>query len=198
MVFPFGRALALVFRPQATWLAVAAHPTPVPSLLLGYALPLASIGAAATFVALHVVGIPFAHGLQRASTGAAAVQAGLSLATALASVPVTAAVVTLLAPLFDARPDFMKALRVTVYSLTPAWLGGIFFVYAPLGSLDLLAALYGIWELSVGLARVMGAPERRAPMFAVVAAVASLIAGFGIGVFFGILGSAARSAWGVL
>jgi hypothetical protein len=194
VVFPLDRAWAVVFRPRAAWNAIAESPTSPSALLLGYALPLASIGAAATFVALHVVGIPFRHGVRYTSVGTASVEAGLSLATALVGVPVMAGVATLLAPLFETRPDFMKALRVTVFSLTPAWLGGIFLAYAPIGSLQLLAALYGIWELYLGLGRVMGAPERRAPMFAVVTAVVSLLAGFGIGVLLGMIGATLRSA----
>jgi hypothetical protein len=185
-----------VFRPRATWRELAARPTSVPVLLLGYALPLAAIGAVATFIALHVVGIPFPHGVRRASAGTALTQAGLSLATTLAGVPVTAAIVTALAPLFEASPDFIKSLRVTAYSFTPAWLASIFLVYPPLGSLTLLGTLYGVYELALGLSSILDAPRRRAPMFAVVAAVASLVAGFGLGVAFGLIGAALRPGRG--
>lgn len=193
MAFPLDRAFAIVFRPRATWAALAARPTPVPQLLLAYALPLAAIGAVATFVALRIVGIPFPHGVQRTSVGTALVEAGLSLAIALAGVPIMAAIVTGLAPLFEARADFESALRVTVYSLTPTWLAGIFLAYPRLGSIQLVASLYGIWELCLGLTCLQGAPPRRAPMYAVVAAVASLLAGFGLGILFGLLSASARA-----
>ncbi len=193
MAFPLDRAFALVFRPRYAWAAIAARPTPVPALLFGYALPLAAIGAVATFVALRVVGVPFPHGVVHTSVGTALVQAALSFATALATVPVMAASVALFAPLFGTRTDFASALRVTVYSLTPAWLAGIFLAYPPLGSLQLLATLYGIWELCLGLSIVLGAPARRAPFYAAATAAASLLAGFGLGVLFGILGAAVRS-----
>jgi hypothetical protein len=164
----------------------------VPALLFGYALPLATIGAVATFLALHVVGIPFPHGVRRTSAGTALVQAGLSLAVALAGVPVMAAIVTAFAPLFEARPDFIKSLRVTVYSLTPGWLGAAFLAYPPLGSLQLVAMAYGIYELALGLSSELGAPARRAPMFAVVAASVSFFAGFGLGIAFGLVRAALR------
>ncbi len=192
MPSPLAPAFAIVFRPRATWSALAARPASVPVLLLGYALPLAAIGAVATFIALRVVGIPFPHGVRHMSAGTALTQAGLSLATALAGVPVMAAIVTALAPLFETRPDFIKSLRVTVYSLTPGWLCGIFLVYPPLGSLQLLGTLYGIYELALGLSSILGTPPRRSPMFAVVAAVASLVAGFGLGIAFGLIGAALR------
>jgi hypothetical protein len=192
VVFPLAYALALVFRPRATWRELAARPAPVAALLFGYALPLATIGAVATFLALRVVGIPFPHGVRHTSAATAFAQAGLSLATALAGVPLMAAIVTALAPLFETRSDFAKSLRVTVYALTPGWLGAAFLAYPPLGSLQLVGALYGIYELALGLSSVLGAPARRAPMFAVVAATASFLAGFGLGIAFGLAGAALR------
>ncbi len=193
-MFPFDRAFALVLRPRATWTALAGERSSLWSLLLGYALPLAAIGAIATFLALRVVGIPFTHGVRHTSAGTAALQAVLSLATALAGVPVMAVVLTLLAPLFATRPDFRRALRVAVYSLTPAWLGGVFFAYPPLGGLQLLGVLYGVWELSLGVSTVMETPSGKAPAYAVVAVVASFLAGFGVGILCGILGATFRLA----
>jgi len=196
VVFPLSLALALVFRPRATWHSLAARPAPVTVLLIGYALPLAAIGAVATFIALHVVGLPFPGGVRHASSGAAFVQAALALATALAGVLVTAVIVTALAPLFGGTANFVKSLRVTVYSLTPGWLCAIFLVYPPLGGVQLLGSLYGIYQLALGLPSMLGTPPRRAPAFAILAAALSLLAGFGLGIAFGLVGAAFRPGGG--
>jgi hypothetical protein len=64
-------------------------------------------------------------------------------------------VINALAPSFGSKQNAENAMKLAVYSMTPAWLGGIFYIIPALWILATLASLYGIYILYLGFATPM-------------------------------------------
>jgi hypothetical protein len=182
VILLWSRAVAIVVRPHATWASIARERTSPLGLFLGYVVPLAAIGPLATFIALHVVGVRLSRvELYRASIGEALGEAAISFVYALAGVALIAFMLTLLAPLFGAGRGFARALRVTAYAYTPAWLAGVLLLYPPLQTLQLIAVGYALYLLALGVHDVISVSRRRAVGYTAAALAGAVAAAFGIG-----------------
>ena len=56
-----------------------------------------------------------------------------------------------LAPTFSGQKNQENAMKLAVYSMTPAWLAGVFALIPGLGFLRLLALLYSVYVFWLGL-----------------------------------------------
>lgn len=68
----------------------------------------------------------------------------------------------------------MQALKVAVYSNTPAWLAGIFVLVPALDFLQILG-LYSVYLLYLGLPVLMKAPRDKAVIYTVVVVIAAIV-----------------------
>ena len=184
-----SRASNMITRPTAEWLVVAMEPATPAAIFAGYVLPLAAIGPIASFIGFSVVGvgIPFV-GTYRVGVVAGVTNALISYAFALLGVLALTAIINVLAPSFGARKSGLGALKVSAYSLTPSFIAGIFWLFPPLGILGILAGLYGIYLLFLGLPIVMGTSKERAPIYAVSVVGCAIV----IGLVFGAVNAAVR------
>ena len=66
-----------------------------------------------------------------------------------------------LAPTFSGQKNQQNAMKLAVYSMTPAWLAGVFALIPGLGFLRLLALLYGVYLFWLGLPILMRPPPDR-------------------------------------
>lgn len=171
------RARAIVLRPASEWETIAAEPATPGSLTTGYVVPLASIGPIAGFIGLTIIGvsIPFI-GTVRTPLMSGIAHAVLSFGLALAAVFLLAWVIDAIAPTFSGEKNFVQAFKVAAYAYTPAFLAGILLLFPPLAVLQILAALYGLYLLYLGLPILMHAPKDKAlPYTAAVVACALVI-----------------------
>src|SRR4029077_10039874 len=130
--------------------------------------------------------VPLA-GTLRMPLGVALESTLVSLLFGLIGLVVLALIIHLLAPLFAAQRDLMRALKVAVYCVTPACVASVCSLLPVLGSLMGLAlVLYGLYVLYLGVVPVMNAPNERALGYTVTIVVAtilfSLLAGALVGV----------------
>jgi hypothetical protein len=153
------RAQDILLKPKATWPQIAAEPASVASIFQQWLLILAAIPALASFIGLSLLGVggfgfrlPIASGL---------VQMVMSYLLALGMVYVMALVVDALAPTFGGRKNFLAAFKLVAYSCTAAFVGGIFNLIPSLAVLGLLAAIYSIYLLYLGLPVLMGQSGRQ-------------------------------------
>lgn len=169
------RAKAIMFKPGATWDAVKAEQVTVKDLFTSYAAILAVIPAAAGFIGLSLIGtsmlgihfrIPFVSGL---------IHAIISYILTLVGVYVVAFVIDALAPSFNSRKDILSAVKVAVFSFTPAWIGGIFMILPTLSILTFLASLYGLYLLYTGLPVLMETPKEKTLGYFVVVIIVSIV-----------------------
>jgi len=172
------RVKSIIVKPKQEWEVIAGESSKAADLLKNYALPLAAIGAIASFVGITIVGVsvPFL-GTYRAPMGTGLVSAIVGLVMQLVAVFVLGLIIDALAPKFGGEKNSAQALKVAVYSFTPGWVAGALHVLPSLGGLAALAGIYGIYVLYLGLPRLMKSPQDKAVMYTLV------VVACGIGIF---------------
>lgn len=169
------RVQDILLKPKATWPVIDGEAETTASLYQRYVMILAAIPALASFIGLSVVGyggfgmsfrVPLLSGLVHMVVG---------YVLGLVTVFVLALVVDALAPTFSGRKDPISALKVVAYSMTAAWVGGIFALLPSIGVLGLLASLYSIYLLFTGLPVLMKAPEAKAAAYTAVVILCAIV-----------------------
>ncbi|MDD3846948.1 MAG: Yip1 family protein [Syntrophorhabdaceae bacterium] len=169
------RAKGIMFKPTETWETVKTEQITIKELFTSYAAILAIIPAAAGFIGMSLIGtsmlgihfrIPFISGL---------IHAVISYVLTLVGVYVVAFIIDALAPSFNSRKDILSAVKVAVFSFTPAWIAGIFMILPMLSLLTLLASLYGLYLLYTGLPVLMETPREKSLGYFVVIIVVSIV-----------------------
>ena len=157
------RVKNICLTPQTEWPVIAGEPTSSGALLTGYVAPLAAVGAAAGFVGLSLIGQgTFFFGTFRLPIVLGLVQAVISFVGAIVAVFVVSLIINALAPSFGAEKISAMAMKVAAYSYTPALAAGVLRVLPALGTLVILAALYGLYLLYLGLQSLMKSPQDKA------------------------------------
>lgn len=158
------RAKAVLIAPAATWAVIKGETTSIKDIYQNYLAILAAIPALASFIGLTVIGIsiPF-FGTWRYPFFPALVSHLIQYALSLAMIYVAALVLEKLAPKFEAKTDLLSTFKLVAYSVTPAWLAGVFGIFP--GSLTMLAGLlgagYSIYVFMLGVQPMTGVPESR-------------------------------------
>jgi hypothetical protein len=183
------RAKNICLTPNTEWPVIAAEPTSPGTLVTGYVVPLAAIGAIAGFIGGSVVGrslpmvgsyrVPFFSGL---------VIATFMFCLAIASVFVLSFIINALAPTFGGEQNSTQALKVAVYSYTPAWIAGVLQIVPLLGIFGIFAALYGMYLLYLGLPRLMKCPDDKAVAYTAVVIVCAIVLSLVVGAIVGGVG----------
>lgn len=156
------RITNISLNPRTEWEVIAPEATSTGSLLRSYFAPLAAIGPAASFVGLSVLGM----GLPLVGTYRLPIAAGLTSALthyvlALVSIFLVAMLINALAPGFGAEKNKLQALKLAAYASTPAWIAGVLMLMPALAMLGLLAGLYSLYLLYLGLPVLMKVPRDR-------------------------------------
>lgn len=151
-----SRTQAIILKPKEEWVKIKGEPAPVAQLFTSYAAVLALIPAIAQFIGYAFIGTRvLTFGVIRMNIGSALLRTVLYYIFALASVYVFGLVINALAPSFGSKQNAENAMKLAVYSMTPAWVGGIFYIIPALWILATLASFYGIYILYLGFATPM-------------------------------------------
>ncbi len=151
----FTRASNIMFKTKAEWQAVSAETPNTSSILFGYAIPLALIPAIFSIIGYGVIGVSYGWGF-RFSSWTWGLEVGItSFISAIAGVYITSLIVDALAPSFKSQKNFGRAMQLVAYSFTPMWVAGVLNFYPPLAFIALLAGIYGLYLLYVGMEYTM-------------------------------------------
>jgi Yip1 domain len=170
-MFLVDRVKNILLKPKEEWPIIAGEISSPAELYTSYIIPLAAIPAIAAFIGLSIVGMPY--------IGRLSMMTGLSIMVtqfvlALVGVFVLSLVIDFLAPQFGGEKSQAQALKVAAYSMTAAWVAGIFAILPMLGILSILG-LYSIYLLYLGLPVLMKVPQDKAMVYTVVVIVAGII-----------------------
>jgi len=102
-------------------------------------------------------------------------QAITSFVLGVIGVFVLAWVINALAPTFGATQSMPQAIKLSAYSMTAAWVAGIFYLLPFLTILAVIGALYSLYLFYVGLPVLMKVPADKVVTYAVVIFVACII-----------------------
>jgi len=185
-----GRIKAILLTPSAEWPVIAAEPSSTRAIYGRYVAPLAAIGVIAGFIGRTVIGydVPLL-GHIRSGVFAGIATALLGYLLSFVSVFVVAWLADLLAPTFDGQRDRLRALKLTAYSYTPAWVAGILQLVPALGVLALLAGCYGLYLLYVGLPVLMRCPKEKSAGYTIVLILCAIVVSAVIGILSSCVGA---------
>ncbi len=163
------RVKAIVLTPKTEWQAIEPEPGDPTYLFTKYVAILAAIPAVCGFIGMSIIGT----GMPMIGTYRVGILAGLAGAIvhyvlAFVMVYVLALITDALAPTFGGQKNQSNALKLAVYSMTPAWLVGVFLLIPSLRILGILG-LYSLYLFWVGVPALMKAPgEKSVPYTAAV------------------------------
>lgn len=186
------RAKKIITNPKEAWAEIKAEQTTVQNIYLSYAVILAAIPAIAQFIGNALVGTSVLGVHFRWSIGTALGHAIFWYVLGLAGLALTAFIADSLAPSFGSQKNFVNAFKAVVYSMTPAWVAGILYIIPYLGILVLLAGLYGLYLLFIGLPELMDTPKEKAIGYVIVVIVVNIIVYFVVGAVAGAVFVAGR------
>lgn len=175
--FILSRVYGLFQNPKAEWEQIRAEQTTIPSILIGYVAPLAAIPPICGVIGAYVFGMRIGDEVLRPSLDNALVSAVVTWVVSVALVFVLGLIVNVVAENFDADRDELNAQKLAAYSLTPAFLSGVFSLWPPLWWLSLFALAAMVFLLYRGLPILMKAPVERALGYAATVTIAALVAG---------------------
>ena len=103
----------------------------------------------------------------------------------------------MLAPSFNGNKDQVQALKWCAYAQTPGWVAGVLNVVPIIGPLLILvAALYGLYLLFLGVTPTMGVPADKAAGYAIVVIIVAIVVYFVVGAVVGAVLAAAMLSTG--
>ena len=182
------RAKKIILTPKIEWAVIAGEEANISQLLTGYVLPLALIPTIASLLGFGFIGHGFGASLR---WGIA--MAMIQFVSAFLSVCITAYVADFLAPNFGSVKNLGRAMQLVAYSYTPSWVAGVLLLFPMLGILAVVAALYGLYLLYLGLPHMMKTPQDKVVTYLVVLIIAVIVVYFVISavltpIFMGIFG----------
>lgn len=193
-----ARAKGILVSPSTEWPIIASEASTPRDIFLFYVAPLAAIGAIASFIGSTLIGFPVPLiGTVRLGFFAGLSSAIVMFALAFVGVFVLALIVDKLAPTFDGQSDSLRALKLVAYSYTPAWIAGILHLVPVLNILLLIASLYGLYIMYLGLPVMMRNPREKSAvymgvlvvcsiaLFLLIGLLASCVGGMGMGLLSG-------------
>jgi Yip1-like protein/zinc ribbon protein len=185
-----ARVKNIVLAPRSEWPVIASEPTTVSQLYAGYVMPLAVLAALVGFVRMSVLGVNTAFGGSiRMPIASGLTYTVMMFVSALIGVFIVGLIINALAPTFAGQREQRQALKVAAYSLTPAMLSSVLALSPILATLlQLLAGLYGIYVLHLGLPVVMQSPKEKAFGYTASVVVCTIL----VGIVFAVLSSVAH------
>jgi len=184
-----SRARGIVLSPSKEWLVIRTEETTIRQLFLGYACILAVLPAIAIFLQLTL----FRHWALLPDL----IFSTFSYFLSLLGILLQGSIFNILAPSFGGQRSFIQATKAAVYSQTVGCIAGIATVIPFLGFVILVAGIYGLYTLWVGLPRLMKVPADKAVGYLIANILLSIVVNIAIVVIITILTSAAFTFSGV-
>jgi hypothetical protein len=180
------RVKGILTNPGAEWLKIAAEPDDVAGIYRNYIVFLAAIPAISIFLGLTIAGVRLfgRYGMSTALGSAVAMYVSSLVGPLIAAI-----VLAKLAPRFQSHGNAAHALKLIAYASTPMWLAGVCYLLLVLAPLVIIATLYAIYLLYLGMPVLMKTPHDKVVPFMVVAALVifvlnvvlrSIVATFGL------------------
>ena len=172
-----ARVKEILLTPKPAWSIIETEETNRATLYTQYIMILAAIQAVAGFIGMSLFGASAFGVSVRIPIMTGLVQMVLGYGMTLAMVFVMALIADALAPNFGGQKNPINALKLVAYSSTAAMVGGIFALIPALGVLILLASLYSLYLLYLGVPTLMKVPQEKVLPYTVVLVVCAIVVG---------------------
>lgn len=179
------RARNIILTPKTEWTVIDAEPATIGGIYRNYVAILAAIPAVAMAIGMLTFGISLVFVTVRPSAGYTISNAVISYVLSLAGVYVLALIIEALAPTFGGQKSRLQAFKLAAYSYTPAWIAGILYLLPSLALLVLIASLYSIYLLYLGLPVLMKSAAEKTAVYLLAIVVAAIVLGIVVGAITG-------------
>lgn len=170
--FILSRAWGLLREPKKEWEQIRSEETTVPNILLGYVAPLAAIPPIC-----DLIGSALFNRLIQIDPGEALIRAVITWIVSIGLVFFLGVLINAVAENFEGDRNDLAAQKIAAYSLTPAFLSGVFSLWPPLWWLSLFALAAMVFLMYRGLPILMKAPIERAMGYAATVTIAVMVGG---------------------
>lgn len=170
--FILSRAFGLLREPKKEWEQIRAEETTVPHILIGYVAPLAAIPPVC-----DLIGSALFNSMLQVDPGVALIRGVVTWLVSIGLVFFLGVLTNAVAEQFDGDKSDLNAQKLAAYSLTPAFLSGVFSLWPPLWWLSLFALAAMVFLMYRGLPILMKAPAERALAYAGTVTIATMVAG---------------------
>ncbi|MBN1223873.1 MAG: YIP1 family protein [Candidatus Aminicenantes bacterium] len=184
-----ARVQGILLKPKEEWPKIKEESLSISQIITSYVMIVAAIPAIAQFIGLGIVGqrVPFV-GWFRLGIGTAFARSILSYVLSVASAYILSIIINALAPTFSSKQNPESAMKLAAYAMTPAWVASVLGVIPMLYFLVMIASLYGVYILYLGLdANLMETPKEKMVSYLVVIIVIAFVIMFIIGAILGAL-----------
>jgi hypothetical protein len=169
------RVKNLLLSPAKEWEVIKAEAWTTAELFTKYAIILAAIPAVAGLLGYSFFGLSYGLGSIKLGVGTSLTWAILTYALSLVGVFVLAFIIDALAPSFGSTKDMISSLKVAVFSSTAGWVAGMLNILPALSILVVIASIYGLVLLYMGLERVKSVPKDKMVGYFVVVLIAAIL-----------------------
>jgi hypothetical protein len=178
------RAKNIIMSPKTEWAVIAAEEPNSGSMVTGYALPLILLSAVAAFIGYGLIGYELL-GVKIGGINWGLHHALMAIIMGILSIYITSFVVDALAPSFGSQKNSGRAMQLVIYSMTPAWIGGILQIFPALGWIGSLFGLYSIYLIYLGLPHTMKTPQEKVAIYMIVTLVVLIVVYLLVGMVLG-------------
>ncbi len=169
-------ALDLVKNPVAYITSHKDTPMSVGDIMIKWVAILAAIPFIATLIGdLWYYDAFLPRGFAGSFVAYAFVSAILFYILSVVAVYVVGVVIRMLAPTFGSTVDEIKSLKMAAFIFTPVFLIGALDIIPPLGFLEFLGLLYGLYILYLGLPILLNTPKDRVVTYVVGVVIATFL-----------------------
>jgi Yip1 domain len=174
------RAKNILLSPKTEWEVINTEEATPMSLLTSYVIPMALIGAVASFIGYGFVGLNIL-GVKIGGMQWGIAQGVMAFVGTIASYFISSYVIDALAPSFASEKNINKSAQLVAYASTAAWVAAIFNIMPALGILAIVG-LYSIYLFYLGLTPMKNTPEDKKIVYMIVSAlviiVCTMVVGF--------------------
>jgi Yip1 domain len=165
----------MALSPSAEWRAIEPESGDAPYLFANYVAILAAIPPVCMFLRRTLFSW---RGSVHVGFFSSLFGAFVHYIVAFVVVYAMAVIIDGLAPTFSAQKNRENAMKLAVYSMTPAWLAGVFWLIPGLGFLRLIALLYSVYVFWLGLPILMEPPQERLGPYALAVIACGIVLSF--------------------
>jgi len=169
------RAKNIILNPSKEWEVIKAETISNSDLFTKYALILAAIPAICGLIGYNLFNISYGLFSYKLSFGSSITWAILQYLLTLGGVYVLALIIDALALTFGCPKDLNAALKIVVFSYTPAWVFGVFNLFPMLGIIVALAGIYSLILLYMGLERVKSVPKDKMVGYFIITLIIAIV-----------------------
>ncbi len=175
--FIIQRVIGIITKPNDEWKKIKGEEATVAGLFINYAIILAAIPAVAGLIGWMLIGRSFMGITIRIPFTNSFIWAILMYGFSLVGVYLLSLIIDFLAPNFGAKKDLVASAKIAVYSSTPSWVAGVFYLIPALAMIAMIAGFYSLYLLYIGIRDVKSpSGDKATSYFAVVIVVYIVIA----------------------